>query len=456
MKNKGKTIVYYPVFESDYDLNDHLARAAWYFGYLSDIKQIVFAVKPDLETGFQPPAYLDDVSEIYYRSIEDRIVFLKDKEEYKKKLLSSDIIMRWSVGTKNTSVSESDFGECRHGKQIWNVDNKKERYEGSHYIKAGLTNHTNNKRDIRRRRQKFRDLARKIGRGNKSYIFGTGPTVSLCGNFDYSDGVSIICNTTIMDYDLVRCVNPKILIIGDPIFHFGISEYAGEFRKKLFEILAARPGLFVIIPYNYYPLLVSHFSELESRIIGIPFKANKEANLDLLKAFYITTTSNILTNLMIPVAATISNDINIIGCDGRPKNQDRYFWDHCKKTQINDKMSNIREAHPSFFKIDYNMYYQKHAEILCKWIETCEKRKIDVNSLTPSYIPALRARYQYKNKDYENDFYPLVSVIIPTYHNSKTVSRAIESVKDQDYVNWELIIINAGKRIKEKVKKHQR
>lgn len=37
---------------------------------------------------------------------------------------------------------------------------------------------------------------------------------------------------------------------------------------------------------------------------------------------------------------------------------------------------------------------------------------------------------------------PLVSVIIPTYNREKTILRAIESVKNQTYTNWEIIIID--------------
>lgn len=35
---------------------------------------------------------------------------------------------------------------------------------------------------------------------------------------------------------------------------------------------------------------------------------------------------------------------------------------------------------------------------------------------------------------------PLVSILMPTYNSSKTVFRAIQSVQNQTYVNWELLI----------------
>jgi len=38
----------------------------------------------------------------------------------------------------------------------------------------------------------------------------------------------------------------------------------------------------------------------------------------------------------------------------------------------------------------------------------------------------------------------LISIVIPTYNGSKTILRAIESVKNQTYDNWEIILIDDG------------
>lgn len=39
---------------------------------------------------------------------------------------------------------------------------------------------------------------------------------------------------------------------------------------------------------------------------------------------------------------------------------------------------------------------------------------------------------------------PLVSVSMPTYKHEKFIRRAIASLLDQTFTNWELIIINDG------------
>jgi len=42
----------------------------------------------------------------------------------------------------------------------------------------------------------------------------------------------------------------------------------------------------------------------------------------------------------------------------------------------------------------------------------------------------------------DNRFFPLISVIIPTYNHGNYLGRALQSVKDQTYTNWELIVID--------------
>jgi glycosyltransferase involved in cell wall biosynthesis len=47
-------------------------------------------------------------------------------------------------------------------------------------------------------------------------------------------------------------------------------------------------------------------------------------------------------------------------------------------------------------------------------------------------------------KNFNQKNYPLVSVIIPTFNRAGTIKRAIKSVINQTYKNWELIIVDDG------------
>ena len=42
----------------------------------------------------------------------------------------------------------------------------------------------------------------------------------------------------------------------------------------------------------------------------------------------------------------------------------------------------------------------------------------------------------------DNKFSPLVSIVIPTYNYANYLSRALQSILDQTYKNWEAIVID--------------
>lgn len=38
----------------------------------------------------------------------------------------------------------------------------------------------------------------------------------------------------------------------------------------------------------------------------------------------------------------------------------------------------------------------------------------------------------------------IISVIMPTYNSERYISEAVESVRNQSYTNWELVIVDDG------------
>jgi hypothetical protein len=154
----------------------------------------------------------------------------------------------------------------------------------------------------------------------------------------------------------------------------------------------ATMDLAIVVPLKYYPLLLSKFPEYAERIIGVPFCKTEKFNNDIYTKFEVKTTSNILTLLLLPLATSIARCVNIIGCDGRPLEDDGYFWGHGASVQINDKMANIKIVHPGFFAIDYNEYYFEHCHTLANLLEQAESAGWRFAHHGLSHIPALRDR----------------------------------------------------------------
>jgi hypothetical protein len=238
---------------------------------------------------------------------------------------------------------------------------------------------------------KFREKVRRLPKFEKSYLFCTGPSVKDAINHDFSDGYRIVCNSLINNKELMDHIKPHFVVSADPVFHFGASQYASSFRKSLVEAISEY-DLGFILPFFFYPNFISHYPELDAATIGIPQDPNVDYLFDLNEKFYVKGADNILTILMIPLGATLSKNLYILGCDGRKPDED-YFWKHDKASQFSDLMMEARSFHPGFFDhCDYAGYYDGHCENLDKMFKDGEHLGITFNSFTHSYIPCLAER----------------------------------------------------------------
>ncbi len=453
MKHK-LNMLYFPFFDRKEDLQDAIARSVWYLSCMDELEGIYFPTYiTDLD--FEVPDYLDPTIGDMYPQIKDRINFVSPDNRWDLDDIyhKSDIILQWKVDTypspewkarieeQTDNVFFRGYVEGMSRKQLYIVDKDNERFEGSLYTKIGMANQVNRGKVISRLKHYMLKLMDRLSDTDKAYVFGTGPTADLYPEFDFSDGVSIICNSIILDESLMEHVKPKVIAFADPIFHFGCSRYAHSFRETLLEAVE-KYDLSIVIPFNYHRLFTHNLPGIKSRVYSIPMSSKHPVNLNLKKDFYIKSISNILTLLMMPIACTISDNINMIGFDGRKTADNRYFWKHNPKTQFYDKMDNIKQVHPAFFDIDYNAYYTKHQQTLEEWLDKGKEDGKTFRMLTPSYIPSLRRFYEFRGKHYEWDFYPSVTIVMPYYGIRTSIRSAVDSVlKLKHYENWELLIV---------------
>lgn len=390
-----KRILVATIFKNQQEVNDIYYRLFHHFQFLENVS---FALLKETAEVF------DEVScPEYFGNSFEQAKFEKFKEKIKfRTIFSEQDIESTASQYKFLIVYNEAFYKTHHvafksnNPKLYWCDPKATRQEGSNYIQAALDSidPDEKKQHIADSIEKFKVLKNDLeGKFEEAVLLATGPSIENFKEYDLANKLCIACNSTILNDELVKLTNPKILVFADPIFHFGVSLYADEFRNNCKTFMRENNEAKIVIPIKYYALILSLFPGFEHRIIGVPFTKHEPINLKISEdAFYTFTTSNILTLLLLPLATTFAKKVSLIGCDGRPLDQDDYFWGHGKTVQINDKMENIQICHPGFFNIDYNEYYFQHCHTLDNIINYAEQAGYEFCHLGDSHIPVLSER----------------------------------------------------------------
>lgn len=438
-------ISFYPEFDSKDDLCQFVHRATWYLYPLrSAIDSVEFfasceASISDVEN--YSSDLLDEAISSYLRLFTE--VHIWPSGGLTASLENCDYVFVWDESKRSQLLKEKD--ERRLSFEVVRVDHRSVQYADSFFLrfaeKVAELAESYKKLTKEAVDRHLRPLA-----SEKVYLFGTGPNFSYVESFDFSDGLVIACNSMVVNEEMLGKLKPDIFVIADPIFHAGPSGYAASFRKSFLEVLS-KHDCPVVVPVRDFHLYSSYFPEsVVSRLIPIPFCPKVDGKgpyLNIFDHYSVTTTSNILTLFQIPLACSLGKKIYISGCDGRPLSHNNYFWSHNKSVQINDKMETIKKAHPAFFDISYDDYYENHINTLDHWICHGESLGRSFYNLTPSYIPSLQARTVNTLIPYQRNKSAIdVSVIIPVYCAEQYLKLAVDSiVLDCDF-SYEVIIVD--------------
>lgn len=234
-------------------------------------------------------------------------------------------------------------------------------------------------------------LARRVPAGT-ALVLGTGPSASELDDATIARAdVRIMCNSAVLNDELVDRMRPTAICFGDPVFHYGPSAYAAAFRRDLLRTVT-RTGALVVTPANFLQLLLGHHPELADRVVGLA-NDGEEWRWPTPDRPQVKPSGNILTEMMMPVGLALADTVLIAGCDGRAK-QENYFWKHNPAVQYDASlMGAVFEAHPSFFQgRSYADYYDRHCQRLADFCAAAEAQGKSFEGVTRSYIPALLER----------------------------------------------------------------
>jgi hypothetical protein len=237
----------------------------------------------------------------------------------------------------------------------------------------------------------LRRLREKVGPAREAAVLATGPSASLA-NFDDSADVRITCNSAVRDRELIRRFRPNIICFTDPVFHFGPSRYAAEFRNDALRAAEDVDAL-IVCGHRFAGALLDLEPALHDRLVVIPQQDGGPWRWPTRRNPTVRQGGNVMTTLMLPIAFLLADRVTIAGADGRQPTE-KYFWRHNPQLQYSDEMmKTVFDSHPSFFRyIDYRDYHDEYCRSLEDLIQVGERAGKRVSAVTPSWIPALQRR----------------------------------------------------------------
>ena len=226
----------------------------------------------------------------------------------------------------------------------------------------------------------------------KSTIIAPGPSYnSLRENAqlqEIRDSNIIICNSVVKDINTLNTLGKvDVLCFSDPVFHFSSSEYCLQFINDVKKVIE-NFNPYIIVPISAAPLTRQILLSNNPKVIG--YQPSNEYIIPHTNTIAVKYSPNVLTSLLLPTAACLSDNIYTIGCDGREKNE-KYFWKHNKSAQYTDLMHTVFEKHPSFLNdqnLDY--YYKQHVERLTNDVKWLRSQGKTIKSLTPTFLDILK------------------------------------------------------------------
>ncbi|MCP3851074.1 MAG: FkbM family methyltransferase [Gammaproteobacteria bacterium] len=330
---------------------------------------------------------IDTLKKKYNSNNDEYIVFIS-KHEIESNLDNTTILVHNMAAIKNLELFVNN-------KNIEIIDNEYFSTVESHTLRQLFFNTLTNENKAKFQTlsvNNFKRFYKKHICKKEAFCFTTGPSFDSYNSFNFPPGsLKVICNSIVKNKKFLNYIGgADIVAFADPVFHFGPSNYAENFRQDVLSVVETY-GSYIIIPDYNVPLILKHYPQLKNKVIGLP--GSSSFNFPSIKDFYAKGSANILSLFMIPIASSIADNIFILGADGRKTNE-KYFWKHSSSAQYDDKMENVFLMHPSFFRDrNYSDYYETHCDFLEKLIQFGEKNGKVYGSISKSYIPALEQRW---------------------------------------------------------------
>ena len=209
-------------------------------------------------------------------------------------------------------------------------------------------------------------------------------------SFFHRKSFSVFVNAAICDRELVEEICPDCLVVTDTIY-LSMYEMCRLFYDELLQ--AWKKHHFWIVMFEHQKTIFdSHFPELASYTIGVPFSYGNEYVFPEPNDFRVSATLNVLSEMAIPIASSVCNTIRFWGCTGR-KEINNSGWGHSEKSSYDQTKEVINKMWKSLFR-DYQWEndYETHCRVMGELLSFGEMKGKRYINMTTSYIPCLKDR----------------------------------------------------------------
>ena len=229
-------LAYFPVVEDSEELTDVISRAGWFLTFSAIEKIYVFVSDPALARApWEVAPGMDAAIADRFDALRDRIVFVTARQESDLVPVIEEVsdLLVFKQGSIPSWLPAETAAAWRAAKRVHEVDPAAIRQEGGNYIDVGFQLMPSKGEVISEARTRFRQVTERLGKYENAVVVATGPSAQRYSEFDFADTLGIVCNTAILDGELMAAVKPKFVVFADPIFHFGPSRFAARFRALM-------------------------------------------------------------------------------------------------------------------------------------------------------------------------------------------------------------------------------
>ena len=390
-RNSPPKIVFYPQFTTQAELLDAYNKAAFFLpkGCISSsVIAYNAGVAKELSsniTTWPTPDYC-----VKTTNYPHHVILLNNKPlDFLKQIIDADYLFVWDEG----ALSNNRWINTQKGKFII-IDRHTRMYDGWVWAEFSYQRQPKPYKEQQQLQAQlyFQEYIGNLPKFARSYIFGTGPSLDIATKFDFSDGYRIVCNTIVKNKDLIDYIQPHFIVAADAIYHFGNNKHAYQFRLDLEQRLRENPTTRFITTDNFGELLKHHHPFVYERTI--PLQTGLDGIfLDMKNRLAYTNMHNILNSILLPLGSSLTDDVFLLGFDGRTSDN-QIFWKNSEQNSYSNLKASIAMAHPGFFA--GNSYYEKYAqwqsenaEKIMSMGERIGKRYYCMNKTA---IPALQSR----------------------------------------------------------------